>query len=220
MIVAAANSALSVANNMSVGWFDAVFLVVLGFGVFRGRRNGLSRELLPMLQWILLTITCGLGYPTVAQWCITYLKWSRTISDVAGYVALALVILLFFAFLKERFTERMVKHDTFKGGEYYLGMPAGMIRFAFILLAPLALLNAPVYTAQEITAQEAYDQQTFGGGEKGFSGSFFPSVHDIQDSVFVQSFTGRFIKKNLGMLLIDTRRLDVIHKIPPPRTGN
>jgi hypothetical protein len=88
------------------------------------------------------------------------------------------------------------------------------------LLAPLALLNAPVYTAQEITAQEAYDQQTFGGGEKGFSGSFFPSVHDIQDSVFVQSFTGRFIKKNLGMLLIDTRRLDVIHKIPPPRTGN
>lgn len=205
---------------MSVSWFDAVFLIALGFGVFRGRRNGLSRELLPMLQWILLTITCGLGYPTVAQWCIRYLKWSRTVSDVAAYVVLALVILLCFAFLKERFTERMVKHDTFKGGEYYLGMPAGMIRFAFILLAPLALLNAPVYTAKEIADQKAYEQQTYGGGEKGFSGNFFPSVHDIQDSVFVQSITGRFVKKNLGMLLVDTSRLDVIHKTPPPRTGN
>ena len=220
MIAAAANSALSVVNNMSVSWFDAVFLVALGFGVFRGRRNGLSRELLPMLQWILLTITCGLGYPTVAQWCITYLKWSRAISDVAGYVALALVILLCFAFLKNRFTERLVKYDAFKSGEYYLGMPAGMIRFAFILLVPLALLNAPVYTATEIAAQKVSQQQTFGGGQEGFSGNFFPSVNDIQASVFVQSVTGRFVKKNLGMLLIDTRRLDVKHIKPPPRTGN
>jgi uncharacterized membrane protein required for colicin V production len=220
MIVAAAYFASSVANNLSVSWFDGVFLVVLGFGLFRGRHNGLSRELLPMLQWILLVFTCGLGYPSVAQWCITYLKWSRTISDIAGYVALALVILMCFAFLKERFTERLVKFDAFKSGEYYLGMPAGMIRFASILLVPLALLNAPVYTSAEIAAEKAYEQQNYGGGEKGFSGNFFPSIPDIQSSVFVQSITGRFVKKNIGMLLIDTSRLDVIHKIPPPRTGN
>lgn len=220
MIAAAANSASSLANNLSVSWFDAVVVIVLCFGVYRGRRNGLSRELLPMLQWIVLPIVCGLGYPTVAQVCIAYLKWGKTIADVAGYVALALVIFGFFAFLKNRFTERLVKNDTFKGGEYYLGMPAGLIRFAFMLLAPLALLNAPVYTVTEIAAHNAYEQSTYGGGEKGFSGSFFPSFHDIQDSVFVQSVTGRCIKKNLGMLLIDTRRLDVKHLTPPPRTGN
>jgi uncharacterized membrane protein required for colicin V production len=220
MFFAAANSVSSFANNMPVGWFDAVFLVALGFGVFRGRRNGLSRELLPMLQWIVLPITCGMGYPSVAQLCITYLKWSRTISDIAGYVALAVVILVCFAFLKNRFTERLVKYDAFKSGEYYLGMPAGMVRFAFMLLVPLALLNAPVYTATEVAAQKAYQQQTFGGGQEGFSGSFFPSLHDIQDSVLMRSITGRFIKKNLGMLLIDTRRLDVKHIKPPPRTGN
>ena len=62
MIAVAANSASSLANNLSVSWFDAAFVIVLGFGLFRGRRNGLSRELLPMLQWIAVTIVCGLGY--------------------------------------------------------------------------------------------------------------------------------------------------------------
>ncbi|HEX3890219.1 MAG TPA: CvpA family protein [Verrucomicrobiae bacterium] len=218
MIAVAANSASSFANNLSVSWFDAVFVIVLGFGLFRGRRNGLSRELLPMFQWIALTIVCGTGYPTVAQLCITYLKWGRTIADVTGYVVLALVIFGIFAVLKQLFTERLVKNDTFKSAEYYLGMPAGMVRFACMLLAALALVNAPVYTQQDIAIQKAKDKANFGGGM--MNGSFFPSFNDVQDAIFKQSITGRYVKMNLGLLLIDPHRLDVKHLKPPPRSGS
>ena len=218
MIAVAANYASAVANGFSVSWFDLVFVVVLGFGLFRGRRNGLSRELLPLLQWIALVVVCGMGYPTIAQILIQHLAWGRAVADISGYVALALVILIFFAFLKNLFTERLVKFDTFKGAEYYLGMPAGMARFACMLLAALALINAPVYTQQDIANQKATARANFGGGM--MSGSFFPSFNDVQDAVFVQSATGHYIKKNLGMLLIDTHRLDVKHLKPPPITGD
>jgi uncharacterized membrane protein required for colicin V production len=217
-MIAAANSASSIANNLAFSWFDLVFVIVLGFGLFRGRHNGLSRELIPLLQWAVLVIVCGLGYPTVAQLCITYLKWGKTIADITGYLALALVIFGIFSILKRLFTERLVKNDTFKGGEYYLGMPAGMIRFACILLAALALINAPVYTKADIDAKILQDKANYGGGT--MSGSFFPSFNDVQSAIFVQSITGRYVKKNLGMLLIDTRRLDVKHLKPPPITGN
>jgi hypothetical protein len=97
-------------------------------------------------------------------------------------------------------------------------MPAGMVRFACMLLAALALVNAPVYTSQDIANQTAASKANFGGGM--MSGSFFPSFNDVQNAIFVQSFTGQYIKSNLGMLLIDTHRLDVKHVKPPPRTGN
>lgn len=218
MIAVAANSAFAVANRLSVSWFDLVFVVVLGFGLFRGRRNGLSRELLPMLQWIALVIVCGLGYPTIAPILIQHLLWGKTVADVTGYLILALAIFFLFSFLKRMFTERLVKNDTFKGGEYYLGMPAGMIRFACMLMAALALINAPVYTQQDIDKEKAMAKANFGGGT--MSGSFFPSFSDVQDSIFVQSATGHYIKSNLRLLLIDTFRLDVKQVKPPPRTGN
>lgn len=218
MIAVAANSASALANQFSVDWFDLVFLVVLIFGIYRGRRNGLSRELLPMLQWIALVIVCGLGYPTVADFLTQKLAWGRTVSDVTGYLALGLVVLLVFGGLKRLFTERMVKNDIFKGGEYYFGMPAGMVRFACMTLAALALINAPVYSQQDITNQLARDRANFGGGT--MSGSFFPSFSDVQTAIFLQSFTGRYVKANLQLLLIDKMRLDVTHIKPPPRTGN
>jgi len=218
MIAVAASSASAFAGKLSVNWFDLVFVAVLAFGIFRGRRNGLSRELLPMLQWIALVIVCGLGYPTVADLLTQKLAWGRTVADVSGYLALGLVVALVFGVLKKLFTERLVKNDTFKGAEYYLGMPAGMIRFACMLLAALALINAPVYTQQDIARQAATDRANFGGGT--MNGSFFPSFNDVQAAIFVQSATGHYIKSNLRLLLVDKLRLDVKHIKPPPRTGN
>ena len=218
MIAVAANSASALASRLSVNWFDLVFVAVLIFGLIRGRRNGLSRELLPMLQWIALVIVCGMGYPSIADILTQQLAWGSTVSDVTGYLALGLIVVLIFGVLKRLFTERLVKNDTFKGAEYYLGMPAGMIRFACMLLAALALLNAPVYTQADITKKLATDRANFGGGT--MSGSFFPSFNDVQAAIFVQSVTGHYIKNNLRLLLIDKLRLDVKHIKPPPRTGN
>ena len=51
---------------------------------------------------------------------------------------------------------RMGENNFFGSGEYYLGMFSGMIRFACMLLAGLALLNAPYYTEADIKAHDAY----------------------------------------------------------------
>ena len=50
----AAAVAAPATNAMSFNWFDMVVVVVLGFGLFRGRRNGMSKELIPLLEWLVL----------------------------------------------------------------------------------------------------------------------------------------------------------------------
>jgi uncharacterized membrane protein required for colicin V production len=204
MIAVAAHSASAVADTLSISWFDGVFIIVLAFGLFRGRRNGMAKELLPLLQWLLLVSVCGLVYPVIARLCVNYFGWGKPISAVAGYLALALVIFFIFAILKQKLTERLVAGNFFKGSEYYLGMMAGLIRFACALVFVLALMNAPVYSAAEIAAHNAYVARTYGGGQAGFSGDFFPTFQSIQEQVFKKSFTGHCIKDHLGVLLINT----------------
>jgi hypothetical protein len=122
--------------------------------------------------------------------------------SVAAYLALALVVFIVFAILQRKFTERLVKSDFFKGGEYYLAMLAGTLRYACALLFVLALLNARVYTSAEIAQQASFDQKTFGGGV--YQGNYFPRLSQVQASVFKQSFLGPRIKDYLGLLLINT----------------
>jgi hypothetical protein len=99
-------------------------------------------------------------------------------------------------------------------------MPAGMIRFACILLALLAFLNAPSYSAADVAAQKAYVAQTYGGGQSGFSGDFFPSLQSIQEQVFKTSLTGPYIKTYFDPVLINVGAPDVKGLkpgMPPPK---
>jgi len=199
MIAAAVQSANT--NNLGFNWFDMVVIVVLGFGLFRGRRNGMSKELLPLLEWLVLVPVCGLVYPMLAGVLAGFVPdafWNCLVA----YLALAMVVFIVFAILKRQLAEKLVKSDFFKGSEYYLGMLAGLVRYACVLLFVLALLNARVYTPAEIAQQTAYDQKNFGGGL--FEGNYFPHLSQIQAAVFKESFIGPRIKDNLGMLLINT----------------
>ena len=49
-------------NSLPVNWFDAVVVLVLGFGLFRGRKNGMSKEILPLFQWLAVILVSGLFY--------------------------------------------------------------------------------------------------------------------------------------------------------------
>ena len=81
-----------------------------------------------------------------------------------------------------------------------------MLVAACMLLALLALLNAPTYSQAEIKAKEAYTKRWFGGGV--YTGNYFPDVHTVQESVFKNSFLGPYIKDYLGALLIETAPAD------------
>ena len=39
-------------DKLPFNWFDFVLVVVLVVGVFRGRKHGMSEELLPLLKWL------------------------------------------------------------------------------------------------------------------------------------------------------------------------
>ena len=206
MIVAAAAAPPPATNGLPFNWFDLAVVMVLLFGLFRGRRNGMAKELLPLMQWLALVPICGLGYDIVAgplSGIIKDVVWRCVVS----YLALALVVLIAFALLKRQFAEKLVKSDKFKSGEYYLGMLSGLVRYAGMVIVALALLNAPIYTPKMIQDQRERDQQNFGGGPgSGFSGNFFPHVSTVQRDVFKESFLGPLIKENLGILLIKTDR--------------
>jgi len=211
-MIAAAAAAPPATNGLPFNWFDIVVVVVLGFGLFRGRRNGMAKEFLPLLEWLVMVPVCGLGYVMLAGVLAGFLPDPLWIC-LAAYLALALVVFIVFTVLKRLFAEKLVKSDFFKGGEYYLGMLSGLVRYACVLMFVLALLNAPVFTPAEIAQQTAFDKKNFGGGL--FAGNYFPHLVQVQSAVFKESFLGPRIKDNAGMLLINTGQTGVGDAQPP-----
>jgi uncharacterized membrane protein required for colicin V production len=188
-------------GGLPFGWFDLVVIIVLGFGVYRGRRNGMSKELLPLLQWVVMLPVCGFGYPMLNGLLSQFIKnvfWS----NLLAYLFLALLVFLTFAMLKRLLEKKLVTSDFFRGSEYYLGMLSGIVRYACAIIFALALLNAPYYSPEDVARQKAFDQKNFGGGL--YSGSYFPHVYTVQNEVFKDSFLGPRIKEYLGVLLIRT----------------
>ena len=189
-------------NNLPINWFDVTLGGVLCFGLWRGRRNGMSKEVVPVFQWLTLVLASGMGYSLFAPTYANTLGTGKAASAMLGYCTLALATWLMFYVLKGIFVPRLAGSNFFGGGEYYLGMISGAIRFACILMAALALLNAPFYTTEDIRSHNAYVQRWFGGGL--YSGNYFPTVDSVQEQVFKRSLAGPYIKNYLGTLLIDT----------------
>jgi hypothetical protein len=79
-------------------------------------------------------------------------------------------------------------------------MGAGLVRFACILVAGLALLNARYFSSQEVLAMERFQDDVYGS-------NYFPTLHTAQAVVFEKSLFGPYIKESLGFLLI--------HPTPP-----
>jgi membrane protein required for colicin V production len=183
-------------DNVPVNWFDAVVVLMLGFGLFRGRKNGMSKELLPLFQWLAVILVSGLFYATVAQLLAKLVGLSPLLSNLLAYALLAVVVLLIFSLLKRTVGLRLFGSNLFGNAEYYLGMPAGLVRFACLLIFALAFLDARHYTAAQIEDSNKYQERWYGA-------HFFPDLYTVQSQVFEKSFTGPYIKKYLGVLLIE-----------------
>jgi uncharacterized membrane protein required for colicin V production len=192
-----ANAIQSLAStNLPLNWFDALVVLVLGFGLFRGRKNGMSKEILPLSQWLAVVLVSGFLYSMVAQLLTTMVTVDALTSYLLGYVILALALFGIFSVVKRPLGLRLFGSNLFGGAEYYLGMLSGLIRFSCILLFALAFLNARQYTTAQIEASNNYQDRWYGA-------HFFPNLYTVQDEVFRKSFTGPYIKEYLGMLLIE-----------------
>jgi hypothetical protein len=189
-------------DKLPVNWFDALLLGLLIMGLFRGRKNGMSREILPLFKWLTVVLVSGFFYPSVAPLFVNTVGASNTASCIYGYLLLAIGIFVVFMIFKRLLASRSGENNFFSGGEYYLGMMSGIVRFFCALLAVLALLNAPYYTEADVKAHEAYVKRWFGGGL--YSGNYFPDVNTIQEQVFKRSLTGPYIKEYLAPVLVET----------------
>jgi len=179
-----------------VGNRPLLLVLILVAGVFKGRKRGMSVELLSLLKWLAILFVCAVAYePVGSLFGQTTTVFSKISCYVIAYVGAALVVVLLFAAVNRSLGGKLVGSDLFGSAEYYLGMGSGVIRFACILLTALALLNAPYYTPQEVKAMEAFQNDVYGS-------NYFPTFHTVQSIVFEKSLTGPWIKENLAFLLI------------------
>jgi uncharacterized membrane protein required for colicin V production len=206
------NTAFLSGVHLGFSAFDIILVAFIAFGFWRGRRNGMTKEWLPLLQWVVLVAACTFGYNPLSAILIhdgvihqvfgTAFKES-TAAAVTAYLIIAFVVFLVFAKLKSSFREKVEGSNTFGNNEYYLGMVSGTVRYACIMIFLLALLNAPVYSWADIQHRKEFNNQWFGGGLQGYSGDFIPSIDEIQAAVFKDSLLGPAIKNNLSPLLIN-----------------
>mgnify|MGYP002401829631 CR=1 FL=1 len=180
---------------MPINWFDVFVLLMLFIGYVRGRKNGMSQEMLPMLKWIFLIGACSVAYEPLGSLIASTLKVGKLFSYIFAYVLVGTVITLVFLALSRSLGEKLKGSDMFGKGEFYLAMPAGVVRFACITLALLALLNARHYSTAEVKAMQKFQNENYGS-------NFFPTLSSLQDDVFLHSFLGKQIKDHLDFLLI------------------
>lgn len=176
-------------------YFDFIVVVWLIIGLFRGRKRGMSQELLPLLQWVGIVAACGLLYPPftplVRQYTLFGLLWSR----VTAYLLIAFGVHLIYLWFKQMLATKLVEKDPFGRGEFYLGMMAGVIRFGCMLIVGMALMNSRVATAAELAQNEKFQAANF-------SDIRFPTYGEVQHDVLIDSFTGNLVESRLNTVLI------------------
>ena len=182
-------------SNLPVNWFDIFVVVMLGVGYAIGKKRGMSQESVTVLKWIALMLLAAIAYEPLGQWLDSMLHLGKLTSYLIAYVLTTLVVAVLFIFINRTIVEKLKGTDTFGKAEFYLAMPAGMLRFACIVVVLMALLNARYYSPAEVKAQEKYDIENYGS-------SFFPRLYTVQDDVFKHSFVGKQFKEHLEFLLI------------------
>jgi uncharacterized membrane protein required for colicin V production len=183
-------------SAINFNWFDLVALVMVGVGVFIGRKRGMSSELLDLVQWLLIVFLAGMASDPFGRMLSDITGFSPLSTFIMAYLLTAGFIKLLFVLIKRMAGEKLVGSDMFGNFEYYLGMVAGAIRFACITIFALALLNAKPVTDAELAAQVKYQNDNLGS-------VYFPPFGSIQRSVFKDSFIGKLVKDNLSAQLIN-----------------
>lgn len=192
---------------MPINLFDCFLVAFLVAGVIRGRRHGVSAELLRVLKWLSLVLGCALAYRPLGIVIESFGLFDACSSLVLGYLGAALLILLLFSRIERSLAPKLAGTDAFGRAEYYLGMGSGLVRYSCILIMGLALLNARAFTPAEVRARERYQEDTYGS-------AVFPTLNTFQELVFVDSLTGACIKNYLGFLLINSAPEDQSQPVP------
>lgn len=182
-------------KNLPVNYIDLIIVALLIVGIFRGRKRGMSEELLTFVQWLIIVIGGALLYQPGGVLLKQVAPLSILVCNVLVYVLFAVLVKVLFSQIKKAVGEKILGSNFFGGTEYYLGMLAGMIRFACMILMAMALVNARLITQQERAEMARYQS-------RNFEGVSFPTFGSLQQSILFESFFGKQVKDHLNVLLI------------------
>jgi uncharacterized membrane protein required for colicin V production len=182
-------------DDVPFNWVDLLTAVVLFVGILRGRKRGLSEEFLDTIQWVVIVVLAGLYHSVVARHLSRSSLLAQGVYNVCAYLTIVVTIKLVVAFIKRRIGDKIIGSDVFGRGEYYLGMLAGMVRFACMYCVALSLLHAPYYTEQMLAENEKMQEKNFGDIR-------FPTLGGLQHTFFKESATGWAANKYLATVLI------------------
>jgi len=179
-----------------VGWFDALVLALLVVGFWLGRKRGMSAEFMDVIQWLGIVGGGAVLYGPVGTMLRATTGFGQLYSYLIAYLLVGVIVKTVCTLFKKSAGEKLLSSEVFGGFEYYLGMIAGVVRFACITVFLLAILHARLYTDAELKAQELEQS-------KNFESIRFPTLGTLQRNVFQGSFAGHFVHENAPFLLIE-----------------
>lgn len=183
-------------EHLKYNWVDLVVVALLILGIVRGRKRGMSEEILDTFKWLLIVVAAGYCYEPLGAIISQSTLFGALTCYIAVYVTIVIIFKVLFASLKKRLGDKLVGSDVFGRGEYYMGMLAGLLRYACIVVVGLALLNARHYTAEELQAKAVYQETNFG------TSGLFPTFSSLQSEVFNGSLSGTLATEYLSTFLI------------------
>src|SRR5688572_6218569 len=145
---------MNTVKNIPISWFDLVALAVIVVGFFRGRKRGMSEELLDVFHWLLAVVVAAKTYEFVGDFVFNFIGFfSLMVSRIIAYLAIVVAVAITFIIIKRVVGEKLVGSDLFGRLEYYLGMLAGMLRYFCMLLIVISLVHSRLYTPEELESQ-------------------------------------------------------------------
>jgi len=181
---------------LPISWVDFVTLLVVCIGVVRGRKRGLSEEILDLVKWLAIVAAAGLLYRPLGDLMNQKPILSQLTFYLMAYVLIIAVVWSVFGFIKKRFGQKLIESDIFGRFEFYGGMGAGVVRCLCIYFVVLSMLHAPFYSDAE-RAQRKRDV------DYNYGSDFFPSLVKFQDAVYVSSLTGKGVEAWLEPVLME-----------------
>ncbi len=185
-------------------FFDIIVAVMLIIGLMRGKKRGMSEELLDVFKWLLVVVAAAYSYKPMGDWVAGKAPIPTLIAYISCYLFTVMVITGVFATIKGKMGEKVFESDLFGRAEYPLGMLAGMVRYGCILMMLLAVLNAFKLDYTQVEIKRKAQEKDLG------EGMAFPTLESLHQGIFANSLTGQFLKSRLEHQLI----------IPTPYASN
>ena len=187
--------------ELNLAWFDGAVLLLLWVGLIRGRTKGVSGQLLELLQWLGTVFLGVLLYRPIGHWLQPHLQVSSVAANVIAFLLIGSLLKLVIARLENGISEKLLSGDYFGRMEYPLGMLAGVLIHAAMLLAVLSLTRARLVTTEEVKFARKKQLAELGS-------NFFPDLGTVQEEIFEKSMSGKFIHQHLGQHLIEPVRYE------------